>query len=271
MDKKNRKNLMECIDREQMIKDAKGKLRWYALEASEEEFDEEEVDKLVTFLEKEEKELLARNVGSKKIIGFNRWGITAAVIIGVLGLTLASASMNSAQAWETGGFFNRLRRDKEGQTIITSPDGLGMDVEQPVYYYELEDVPEKYRKYLFVSEIINELEDWEMEVVVVEKSIALQKVSESWLVGGKPKMNVGVIIYEGAVRVVRDSFDEFVYQYSYEASNYKHDLFEKDSTDGEKEYSIFFYDGNKKYFVTGQLDVEMLKNLAIEYMNFVIK
>ncbi|MBE5892601.1 MAG: hypothetical protein E7286_04375 [Lachnospiraceae bacterium] len=274
MDKKNRKNkknLMECNDREQMIKDAQEKLRWYALEASEEEFDEEEVDKLVIFLEKEEAEFWAKKVGDKKIIGFNRWGITAAVIIGVLGLTIAGASMNSAQAWEAEGFFNRLRRDKEGQTMITSPDGLGMDVEQPEYYYELEDVPEEYQKYLFVSDIISELGEGELDGIVVENSDAFQKVRESWYVKGNKKLSAGVVIYEGEVRVVRDKYDQYRYQYSYSVDNYEHDIFEKEDANGEKEYSIFFYDKNKKYFVAGQLDVERMKELAIEYMNFVIK
>ena len=271
MAKKSRKNLKECADREQRIKDAQEKLRWYALEASEEEFDEEEVDKLVTFLEKEEAEMLAEQVNSKKIVSFPRWGIAAAVIVGVLGLTFAGASMNSAQAWEAGGFFNWLRKDKEGQTMITSPDGLGLDIGTWENYYEVEEVPEKYEKYLFVSEIFSELGSGEMESIVVETGTAFVKVSESWSVEENKTLNMGVIIYEDAVRVVRDSFDEFEYQYSYEVKNFEHDVFEKESQDGEKEYSIFFYDGNKKYFVTGHLEVEKMKYLAIEYMNYVIK
>ena len=271
MSRKNRTNLMKCTDREQMIKEAQEKLRWYALEASEEEFDEEEVDKLVTFLEKEEAELLAKQVESKKIVKFSRWGIVAAGVIGALVLTLAGASMNSAQAWEAGGFFHWLQKDKDGQTMVTSPEGLGLDIGQPEWYYEYEDVPEEYRKYLFVSGIISELGKGELEGIVIEKGIALQKISEFWVVEGNKEVNVGTMVYEGEVRVVRDKYEQYVYQYSYIENNYEHDVFEKENDSGEKEYSIFFYEGNKKYFVIGQLDVEAMIKLASQYRNFVIR
>ena len=155
--------------------------------------------------------------------------------------------------------------------MITSPDGLGMDVGTGEYYYEIEDVPEKYRKYLFVPDITSELDEVRFDFLVVEKNRAFQKISGAWLVRGITRLNVGVMIYEDEIRVVRDEYDQYVYKYSYGDNNHEHDVFEKENINGEKEYSIFFYDDNKKYFVSGQLEVEMMEKLAIEYMNYVIK
>ena len=179
--------------------------------------------------------------------------------------------MNSAQAWEAGGFFNWLRKDKEGQTMITSPDYLGVDVGEPEWYYDYKDIPEEYQKYLFLSNTTGELEDCKLKGVVVENGNAMKKISESWIVAGNKKVNVGVYVYEDKVLMLRDKYDQYIYQYSYNVNNCAHDVFEKEGDSEEKEYSIFFYDNNKRYFVAGQLEVEMMRELAIAYMNFVIK
>ena len=126
---KNVKNLLDLskydgTDKKKTVEEVKAKLRWYTFEASEEEFDPEEVDMLVKFLRETEPALRTatavaelitetapeqqKNNDKSKIIRFSWKKISAAVSIGVLALTMAGTCRGTSQAWKDGGFLHWL-------------------------------------------------------------------------------------------------------------------------------------------------------------------
>ena len=144
-----------------LLKEAKEKLRWYTMEASQEEFDVEEVDILVNLIQKleaqqqenneemetklerfraycdmriEEEERLTSDITKDNVIhetkapnkkvfrlGGKMPAMVAAAACLVMFVVLGS-TIGMVNAGPDGGFFHWLRRDTEGATIITSPD-----------------------------------------------------------------------------------------------------------------------------------------------------
>lgn len=285
----NERDLMDFIncestDKEKMIEAVKEKLRWYTFEASEEEFDVEAVDALVRFLREAEPELgeapetendIQMPVQKKRLVKFSYGKIAAAVVIGVLALTLASVivgnSLGHSLAWEDGGFFKGLQRDKEGQTMITSPEDLGMDLGIVEFYYELSEVPKEYQQYLVDPINVEGLEMADVELTLVHKTIAFQEIGTELLLEKEKKIECGVTIFENETRVIRDSYDEFQYQYSIKKEECTIDVHVKENTDKKIEYMVCMYDNNKKFFVSGEMEINDLVFILESYVYSILK
>lgn len=179
---------------QQLIKDVKECLAWYTLEASEEEFDEKEVEALVQLLtvlegnkeedDKESRAALERfwkfrdkrmaedsgHIGSgaipdsskrKKAQGrkraVRRWYMPVAAAV-VVFLVFVGGSFGSI-AEKNNGFFYWLKRDKTGATFITNPENLDVVTEQnSSKSYKPDEVPEEYKEYVVDREEIESLE-----------------------------------------------------------------------------------------------------------------
>lgn len=286
MNERNLKDLINCdnADKEKMIEAAKETLRWYTFEASEEEFDVAAVDALVRFLREIEPELgvasegendKSTHVQKRRVIEWNRGKIAAAVVIGVMTLMLASIivgnSLGTSMAWEDGGFFKWLQRDKEGQTMITSPEDLGMEDGRKVFFYEMSEVPEKYQHYLIEPNIISGLEEVDLEFVLLYETMAFQRISERLLVRTGGTIECGVTIFEGEARMVRDTYDKYEYQYSTMGSSGTLDIYAKENANAEIEYMLVAYCDNKKFCVSGQQTLDDLIELADVYVYYIFE
>ena len=285
MNERDLKDFINCesADKEKMIEAVKEKLRWYTFEASEEEFDAEAVDALVRFLREAEPELgeapeiendIEMPVQKKRVIKFSYGKIAAAVVVGVLALTLASVvvgnSLGTSLAWEDGGFFKLLRKDKSGQILITSSENLGIEDEVVQYYYETDNVPVEYRAYLIEPIDIDGLVKMEIEFVKIHKARAMINISANILVGYDERIECGITIFEDELRVVRNSYDEYDYQYSIQ-TNKVLEIYEKKNKEGEKEYAVVCYENNNKIYVLGQLEVDILVDIAESYLEIIEK
>lgn len=284
----NGRNLMDLIncdseDKEKMIEAVKEKLRWYTFEASEEEFDTEAVDALVKFLREVEPELgktsekendKPEREQKKRVIKLNRGRIAAAVVIGALVLTLASVivgnSLGTTLAWEEDGFFRWLRKDEKGQTMITSPEDLGMGIGSTRLYSDFLKVPTEYRQYLIKPEEIEGLEVAEVNMINVIEDGAFVKVNLILLLDETIEIKLGVTIFEDAKNVVRDSFDDYEYLETENNGICEQKIFSKRNHDMKMEYAICFYDSNKKYYISSCMMLSELKDIANSYMAVVL-
>lgn len=285
MNERNLKDLINCdsADKEKMMEAAKEKLRWYTFEASEEDFNVEAVDALVKFLRDVEPELgvisedekdKSVHVQKRRVIEWNRGKIAVAVFIGVLTLTLASIivgnSLGTSLAWEDGGFFRWIQRDKEGQTMITSPEDLALEIGSIRTYSDFSKVPEEYQHYLMKPEEIEEMGRTEVKKINVSENSAFVKVNEIILFEGDIEIKLGVTIFEDKINVVRDSYDDYEYLETENNSICEYNIFSKTNYDMEIEYAICFYDGNKKYYISSCMMLDELKNIANNYMTVML-
>lgn len=281
MNERNLKDLINCdsTDNEKMMEAAKEKLRWYTFEASEEEFDVEAVDVLVRFLRDVEPELggisedekdKSVHVQMRRVIEWNRGKIAAAVVIGVLTLTLASIivgnSLGNSLAWEDGGFFKWLQRDKKGQTIITSPNDLGIEDGNVKYYHDISKLPEEYRKYIEKLRKIEEIKGCEIEYIEVYEVTDTIRIGVILVLEKEKRLEVGIMIFEKEVSVIRENYDNLEYKYTKCKGNNVYDVFTKINMEGNEERLISFYENNIKYFLTGELDIDFLEKIALKYM-----
>lgn len=281
MNERNLKDLINCdsTDKEKMMEAAKEKLRWYTFEASEEEYDVEAVDALVRFLREAEPELgvisedekdKSVHVQKRRVIEWNRGKIAAAVVIGVLTLTLASIivgnSLGTSLAWEDGGFFKWLQRDKEGQTVITSPEDLGMEDGKIEFYYKISEVPLEYQNYLIEPDILDRQSNMSIQAIRINVEGAFLKISENILMNNDNELKLGVVIFEDELSVVRDSFDDFEYLRSENNGICEQNIFAKRTCDMEIEYAICFFESNRKYYISSQMSLDKLRDIANNYM-----
>ena len=168
MDEINRGN----GDEEQFLEEAKAKLRWYTSEATEDEFDEDAVVGLVNIIaaldktnsgeEQDEEQLKERfnaycNLYRKEeerrrslksykgMKTFRKKGIAIAVAAAcILLLIITGSTRDMVNAGEDGGFFNWLKKDKEGILAVTSPEKVEVRVDEKSKneYSSMEEVPE---------------------------------------------------------------------------------------------------------------------------------
>lgn len=297
-----RKEILEkidCSNRSQAVDMAKEKLRWYTLEASEEEFDVEAVDALVELIRElepgeangpEEEEIRLADNEEKEMTEFGKKTtsktVTRGVLIGqfiyrrriavgtvaclLLAVIILGNSLIDATAWEKGEFFHWLKKDSGGHTMITSPDDLELDIGEIEYYSKLADVPEKYKQYIVTPEEIAELEDFELEEINIYDMRSIQRIGEVFTSGNGTSIEMGVVVYDEKVIVVRDTYDDLEFQYTDYKENYEFDIYTKKNIYGEEEYTVFIYEGNRKIFVTGKMELAELEIIIETYADWIL-
>ena len=188
---------MKKQNKESLIREVTKRLDWYTMEASDEEFDADEVQTLLKLLDslkgeekeeelpveealdsfwkycekrQEEERILAadgkkseenRKTKPEKKEGWMRqflWYfhkhrmavVTAAALIIIM---LGGSWQMAVNAEKHGGFFWWMDKNEEGTTMITSPEvaNENSDIRTEKNYYDIEDVPEKYKSYVVES------------------------------------------------------------------------------------------------------------------------
>lgn len=302
MDTKNK----EISTNKQLLEDAKAKLRWYTLEASEEQFDQEEVDLLVTLINKLEpqpkadpqevekelerfrayvnlyredeaarKQVNAENNRKKagRIWRFHGKGVLVAAAVFLVLLLVAGSSLGEVNADDNNGFFYWLKKDKKGILAVTSPTQTNMELEKDVdqKYGSIEEVPEEYRQYVIEADAISLLQEYTLEGYLCKDASTFHKFNEVFVnLNEEKEISLGVLIYPEHERIIRDTFENYVYMYTNTVGERAWDVFQKEEKSGKLEYMLLFYEDNKKYFVSGNADVELLENVLKEYLNLVL-
>lgn len=297
MDKMNGK------DTTQLIEATKERLRWYTLEASEEEYDAEEVEALVNLLstlepvETEESQsdevVLERfheyvemrdaeegiashrsSANKKKYSGLatfvkaHKFVAAAAVLIVVI---VAGGSLGAVNASKGNGFFYWLNRDEKGMTMITSPENMDGEkvVDGAVEYASVDEVPEKYRKYLVDLQEIELLQEYELKYIRVHYMESYFGVKRFYTDdSGKEVICVGAFVFYDKTRLSREVYLSESVEIAIESELEKSTL-ERENPDGDVEYRMSFYKDNVVYYVEGIVPKDILSEITSKYKEIV--
>ena len=176
---------MKKQDNESLIQEIQKRLDWYTMEASDEEFDADEVQNLLKLLDgltpEEEKDRLssdevvdnfwkycAEREEEERILAeadetekkkdrkvqryFQRHKSLAVATVALAVILLGGSWQMAVNAEKHGGFFWWMDKNEEGTTMITSPEMVGENPQKSVQkvYNRIEDVPDIYREYVNV-------------------------------------------------------------------------------------------------------------------------
>ncbi|MBQ2804137.1 MAG: hypothetical protein IJF07_09600 [Lachnospiraceae bacterium] len=304
---KNAKN----NDNAQLIEMAKKKLRWYAMEASEEEFDEEAVDALVTLISTleetkqtkkqseeealeqfrqyckmrmaeeetegnicEEMEKKTISIKKNSVRGTSKaipWAVSIAAA-SVLILLVVGGQMSTANASEEQGFFHWLRKGINGFFAVTSPDALNVVIEEEKEIYcTREEMSKEERMLLPDLGDFTLLGEHRQEKIEVNRGKTVDKIEEFLCTESGGCISMGVVIYEEQTMLVGELYEDYKLQYSNTIGEYSQQVFAKENENGKMVYFVCFNKGNIKYFVKGVENVDFLEKVSQEYMQSVEK
>lgn len=298
---------MKKQDNESLIQEIQKRLDWYTMEASDEEFDADEVQNLLKLLDgltpEEEKDRLS----SDEVVG-NFWKycaereeeerilaeadetekkkehkvlhyfqkhravvVAAAVLIVIM---LGGSWQMAVNAEKHGGFFWWMDKNEEGTTMITSPETHVRDSIKKVKenYYSIENVPQIYKKYVDIPYEIMQLyeEQYTMSRIQIVKADESDTIYEFFNKGQDEILHFEIKIYPRKILRVRETYPGYVFCEEFENDGINLEVFSKQEDNGNQSYIIYFYYGNEKYAVVGINDKDFLKEIAIKYQEAVV-
>ncbi len=188
----------------------------------------------------------------------------------VLLLFTVGNSIHAVANPETGFFF-WLERDESGIEMMTSPEEIvDLTDTKGNAIYSKEEVPEWGQEWLKIESEIEMPEGYqwqyyEMNDLVNRKMLISCYTNET----ENKEIVLGVLTYLDKISYFREEFTGYTYIESYKQKDSKMmDVYSRQET-GEKFYIISFYEGNCKYYVNGQDNLEELKLLAKKYWNVI--
>lgn len=291
-----------------MLETAKARLQWFATQASEEEFDEEEVSILVNYVKKmetqspeecnkeaEQQEFEAqlerfrayvnlyledeecrtgkkpdRMLSEKKRFSGKALAIAAAAA-SILLVILIGGTGNVVNADEDTGFFHWLKWDNEGMIAITSPEKnkVGEMAQADIKeYVSMEELPEEYHPYVVDKSNISLLKEYEFQKFVCTDKEISKKLTEVFRMGEEKEVQMGVLVYNDESVITGETLVGYEIFDTGFYGEHKQDVFTK-KENGRIEYMVLFYADNKKYFVSGSKEVDFLEAVSKQYMDFV--
>lgn len=298
---------MKKQDKESLIQEIQKRLDWYTMEASDEEFDADEVQNLLKLLdslipeeekdrlssdevvdnfwkycaEREEEERILAEADEPekkkehKVLHYFQKHRAVAVAAAVLIVIMLGGSWQMAvNAEKHGGFFWWMDKNEEGTTMITSPETHVRDSIKKVKenYYSIENVPQIYKKYVDSPYKIMQLyeEQYTMSRIQIVKADESDTVYEFYNNGQDEMLYFEIKIYPKEILRVRETYPGYVFCEEFENDGINLEVFSKQEDNGNQSYIIYFYYGNEKYAVVGINDKDFLKDIAIKYQEAVV-
>lgn len=298
---------MKKQDNESLIQEIQKRLDWYTMEASDEEFDADEVQSLLKLLdsltpeeekdrlssdevvdnfwkycaerEEEERILAEADAPEKKkehkILHYFQKHRAVAVAAAVLIVIMLGGSWQMAvNAEKHGGFFWWMDKNEVGTTMITSPEMVGENPQKSVQkvYNRIEDVPDIYREYVNVPyEIMCSFNDgYSMSRIETIETDESDTINEFFSKEKNPILHFKIKIYPQEILRVRETYPGYVFCEEFENEGIDLEVFRKQEDNGNLSYIIYFYYGNEKYAVAGINDKEFLKEIAVKYQEAVV-
>lgn len=294
-------------DNESLIQEIQKRLDWYTMEASDEEFDADEVQNLLKLLDsltpeeekdrlssdevvdnfwkycaerEEEERILAEADETEKkkehkVLHYFQKHRAVAVAAAVLIVIMLGGSWQMAvNAEKHGGFFWWMDKNEEGTTMITSPETHVRDSIKKVKenYYSIENVPQIYKKYVDIPYEIMQLyeEQYTMSRIQIVKADESDTIYEFFNKGQDEILHFEIKIYPRKILRVRETYPGYVFCEEFENDGINLEVFSKQEDNGNQSYIIYFYYGNEKYAVVGINDKDFLKEIAIKYQEAVV-
>lgn len=298
---------MKKQDKESLIQEIQKRLDWYTMEASDEEFDADEVQSLLKLLDsltpEEEKDRLSSDVvvdnfwkycaereeeerilaeadepekkKEHKVLHYFQKHRAVAVAAAVLIVIMLGGSWQMAvNAEKHGGFFWWMDKNEEGTTMITSPETHVRDSIKKVKenYYSIENVPQIYKKYVDSPYKIMQLyeEQYTMSRIQIVKADESDTVYEFYNNGQDEMLYFEIKIYPKEILRVRETYPGYVFCEEFENDGINLEVFSKQEDNGNQSYIVYFYYGNEKYAVAGTNDKEFLKEIAVKYQETIV-
>lgn len=298
---------MKKQDNESLIQEIQKRLDWYIMEASDEEFDADEVQNLLKLLDsltpeeekdrlssdevvdnfwkycaerEEEERILAEADETEKkkehkVLHYFQKHRAVAVAAAVLIVIMLGGSWQMAvNAEKHGGFFWWMDKNEEGTTMITSPETHVRDSIKKVKenYYSIENVPQIYKKYVDIPYEIMQLyeEQYTMSRIQIVKADESDTIYEFFNKGQDEILHFEIKIYPRKILRVRETYPGYVFCEEFENDGINLEVFSKQEDNGNQSYIIYFYYGNEKYAVVGINDKDFLKEIAIKYQEAVV-
>ena len=312
---------MKKQDNESLIQELTRRLDWYMMEASDEEFDAEQVQalmKLLDSLKSEEEEKIEEELPVEEAVS-NFWKyreereeeekilfgaeeskesdttvrsekkeeqkeskfrkvlwyfhrhrivvVTAVLVVIMLGGSLQAV----VNAEKHGGFFWWMDKNEEGTTMITSPEGSGDDsvnftIEK---YYSVEDVPEKYKKYVEEIFELRTVSAYELDYIRVRNDVH-DKTVNVVMTNNNNNIKFEIRIYSQEILRVREKYPGYVFEREFEDDGISFEIFSKKEFSGQNTYLMYFYYGEEKYVVMAKGEESALQDIIIEYKNIVL-
>ena len=298
---------MKKQDNESLIQEIQKRLDWYTMEASDEEFDADEVQSLLKLLDsltpeeekdrlssdevvdnfwkycaerEEEERILAEADETEKkkehkVLHYfqkHRAVVVAAAVLIVI--MLGGSWQMAVNAEKHGGFFWWMDKNEEGTTMITSPETHVRDSIKKVKenYYSIENVPQIYKKYVDIPYEIMQLyeEQYTMSRIQIVKADESDTIYEFFNKGQDEILHFEIKIYPRKILRVRETYPGYVFCEEFENDGINLEVFSKQEDNGNQSYIIYFYYGNEKYAVVGINDKDFLKDIAIKYQEAVV-
>lgn len=298
---------MKKQDKESLIQEIQKRLDWYTMEASDEEFDADEVQSLLKLLDsltpEEEKDRLssdevvdnfwkycAEREEEERILAeadepekkkehkvlhyFQKHRAVAVAAVVLIVIMLGGSWQMAVNAEKHGGFFWWMDKNEAGTTMITSPEvaSENSDIRTEKNYYDIEDVPEKYKSYVDIPyEIIFELGDgYNISRIQTVKTEESDTIYEYFKKENEELLYFEIKIYPQEILRVRETYPGYVFCEEFENEGIDLEVFSKQEDNGNQSYIIYFYYGNEKYAVAGINDKEFLKEIAVKYQEAVV-
>jgi len=298
---------MKKQDKESLIQEIQKRLDWYTMEASDEEFDADEVQNLLKLLDgltpEEEKDRLssdevvdnfwkycAEREEEERILAeadetekkkdrkvqryFQRHKALAVATVALAVILLGGSWQMAVNAEKHGGFFWWMDKNEEGTTMITSPETHVRDSIKKVKenYYSIENVPQIYKKYVDSPYKIMQLyeEQYTMSRIQIVKADESDTVYEFYNNGQDEMLYFEIKIYPKEILRVRETYPGYVFCEEFENDGINLEVFSKQEDNGNQSYIVYFYYGNEKYAVAGTNDKEFLKEIAVKYQEAIV-
>ena len=298
---------MKKQDNESLIQEIQKRLDWYTMEASDEEFDADEVQNLLKLLDsltpeeekdrlssdevvdnfwkycadrEEEERILAEADETEKkkehkvLHYFQKHRAVAVAAAVLIVIMLGGSSQMAVNAEKHGGFFWWMDKNEEGTTMITSPETHVRDSIKKVKenYYSIENVPQIYKKYVDIPYEIMQLyeEQYTMSRIQIVKADESDTIYEFFNKGQDEILHFEIKIYPRKILRVRETYPGYVFCEEFENDGINLEVFSKQEDNGNQSYIIYFYYGNEKYAVVGINDKDFLKEIAIKYQEAVV-
>ena len=299
---------MKKQDKESLIQEIQKRLDWYTMEASDEEFDADEVQSLLKLLdsltpeeekdrlssdevvdnfwkycaEREEEERILAEVDAPekkkehKVLHYFQKHRAVAVAAAVLMIVIMQGGswQMAVNAEKHGGFFWWMDKNEVGTTMITSPEMVGENPQKSVQkvYNRIEDVPDIYREYVNVPyEIMCSFNDgYSMSRIETIETDESDTINEFFSKEKNPILHFKIKIYPQEILRVRETYPGYVFCEEFENEGIDLEVFRKQEDNGNLSYIIYFYYGNEKYAVAGINDKEFLKEIAVKYQEAVV-
>lgn len=268
---------MKKQDNESLIQEIQKRLDWYTMEASDEEFDADEVQNLLKLLDsltpeeekdrlssdevvdnfwkycaerEEEERILAEADETEKkkehkVLHYFQKHRAVAVAAAVLIVIMLGGSWQMAvNAEKHGGFFWWMDKNEEGTTMITSPETHVRDSIKKVKenYYSIENVPQIYKKYVDIPYEIMQLyeEQYTMSRIQIVKADESDTIYEFFNKGQDEILHFEIKIYPRKILRVRETYPGYVFCEEFENDGINLEVFSKQEDNGNQSYIIYF-------------------------------